>query len=131
MRRFKSSLLISNHLRVYSYLQRYRLSVLSASSAVPLDGNLLINAEYQANKALMDKYINDLKSAHRKCLEGGGINAISRHRARNKLLARERIEELVDHGSPLLELSTLAGWNMYGNGVPSAGIITAIGKVNG
>jgi hypothetical protein len=131
MRRYKSSLLLFKHLRKNAHVQRASLSVLTGSAVAPLDGSLPINADYEANKSLMDKYIIDLKAAHSKCLEAGGSTAISRHRARNKLLARERIDELVDHGSPLLELSTLAGWNMYGNGVASGGIITAVGKVNG
>ena len=79
----------------------------------------------------MNVHINELKEAHAKCVAGGGPLAVERHRARGKLLARERIDKLVDSGSPLLELSTLAGWNMYGGGVASGGIVTAIGKVCG
>jgi acetyl-CoA carboxylase carboxyltransferase component len=62
---------------------------------------------------------------------GGGPQAIERHRARGKLLARERIDLLVDPGSPLLELSPLAAWDMYDGEAPSAGIVTAIGRVSG
>src|SRR5262249_21175149 len=62
---------------------------------------------------------------------GGGPQAIERHRARGKLLARERIDLLVDPSSPLLELSPLAAWDMYDGEAPSAGIVTAIGRVSG
>eukprot|EP01035_Chromulina_nebulosa_P017079 gene17079-22591_t len=78
----------------------------------------------------MDKYVKELNEAHNKCLDGGGEKAKLRHKSRGKLLARERIDGLVDKGTPVLELSTLAGWNMYDNNVSSGGIITAIGRVN-
>jgi acyl-CoA carboxylase subunit beta len=59
--------------------------------------------------------------------EGGGERAVTRHHARGKLLARERVELLVDRDSPLLELSPVAGW---GTGQPvGAGVVTAIGVV--
>lgn len=65
--------------------------------------------------------------------EGGGKKAVDRHHARGKLLPRERIDRILDPGSPFLELSALAAWEMYENegGVPSAGIVTGIGRVHG
>jgi 3-methylcrotonyl-CoA carboxylase beta subunit len=62
---------------------------------------------------------------------GGSERARQRHTARGKLLARDRIDSLVDPGSPLLEIAPLAAWDMYDNEVPSAGIVTAIGQVAG
>jgi 3-methylcrotonyl-CoA carboxylase beta subunit len=62
---------------------------------------------------------------------GGSERARARHTARGKLLARDRVDALVDPGSPLLELSPLAAWGMYDDEVPSAGIVTAIGQVSG
>ncbi len=62
---------------------------------------------------------------------GGGEAAVAKHRARGKLLARERIDLLVDPGSPFLELSPLAAWDMYEGDAPSAGIVTGIGVVGG
>ena len=62
---------------------------------------------------------------------GGGDAAVAKHRARGKLLARERIDLLVDPGSPFLELSPLAAWDMYEGDAPSAGIVTGIGVVGG
>ncbi len=62
---------------------------------------------------------------------GGGEEAVAKHRARGKLLARERIDLLVDPGSPFLELAPLAAWDMYDGDAPSAGIVTGIGVVGG
>lgn len=62
---------------------------------------------------------------------GGRDSHIARHRARGKLLARERIDFIVDDASAFLELSPLAAWGQYGNEVPSAGIVTGIGIVAG
>lgn len=96
-----------------------------------LDGSLPKNDSYHANKAQMDKHVADLKHAVSVCYKGGGEKAIAKHKSRGKLLARERIDALVDPGSPFLELSTLAGWDMYGGGVSSGGVVTGIGQVNG
>ena len=62
---------------------------------------------------------------------GGGTEAVERHRGRGKLLARERIDRLVDPGTPFLELSPLAAWDLYDGEAPSAGIVTGIGVVDG
>lgn len=62
---------------------------------------------------------------------GGGIESVSRHHKRGKFLPRERIEKILDSGSPFLELSSLAANEMYGMDIPSAGIICGIGRVHG
>ena len=63
---------------------------------------------------------------------GGGIEARKRHLGREKLLPRDRVDRLLDPGSPFLELSQLAGYNLYGNDeVPAGGVITGIGRVSG
>ncbi len=59
------------------------------------------------------------------------LRTIERHRSRGKLLVRERIEAILDDGSPFLELSPLAAWEMYDNEAPSAGIVTGIGRIEG
>ena len=69
---------------------------------------------FQANKAAMDALVARLRELVAKALRGGGDKAIQRHRERGKLLPRERIDALLDPGSPFLELSQLAGHNMYG-----------------
>ena len=62
---------------------------------------------------------------------GGDERSRLRHTGRGKLLARERVDRLVDPGSPLLEIAPLAGYERYENAIPSAGIITAVGRVAG
>ena len=62
---------------------------------------------------------------------GGGETARAKHTARGKLLPRERIRQLLDVGSPFLELSQLAAHEVYDDAVPAAGLITGIGRVSG
>lgn len=62
---------------------------------------------------------------------GGGERAQEKHHSRGKMLPRERIDKLLDAGSPFLELSPLAGHRLYEDDVPSGGIITGIGRVQG
>ena len=59
----------------------------------------------------------------------GSVASVEKHRSRGKLLARERINLLVDQNTPFLELSSFAAYNQYENAFPSAGIITGIGVV--
>jgi acetyl-CoA carboxylase carboxyltransferase component len=63
--------------------------------------------------------------------QGGGTNYQARHEQQGKLFVRERIERLLDAGSPFLELSALAGWGLYEGEAPGAGIVTGIGRVSG
>jgi len=63
--------------------------------------------------------------------EGGGPELTAKHKSRGKLLARERIEKLIDPGSPFLELSPLAAYELYDGAAPSAGIVTGIGRIAG
>jgi 3-methylcrotonyl-CoA carboxylase beta subunit len=73
-----------------------------------------------------------MKETIQKIALGGGEEARKRHLSRGKLLARDRIEKLLDMGAPFLELSQLAGYEMYeGEEVPAGGIITGIGRVSG
>ncbi|KAG4067413.1 hypothetical protein HA402_009650 [Bradysia odoriphaga] len=88
--------------------------------------------EYQENFQHMSALVNNLKDITQNVLNGGGPEAIKRHTSRGKLLARERIDQLLDKNSPFLELSPLAGHELYGNeAVASGGIITGIGRVMG
>jgi acetyl-CoA carboxylase carboxyltransferase component len=63
--------------------------------------------------------------------EGGGEKYVQRHREQGKLPVRDRIDKLLDQGSPFLELSPLAAWDLYDHEAPSAGIVTGIGRVSG
>jgi 3-methylcrotonyl-CoA carboxylase beta subunit len=87
--------------------------------------------EFAANAEAMRALITDLRARVAEAEQGGGETARKRHLARNKLLPRDRVAGLIDPGSPFLELSQLAAYGLYGNEVPSAGIVTGIGRVSG
>jgi 3-methylcrotonyl-CoA carboxylase beta subunit len=89
------------------------------------------SAEFQANHAYFQELLSELRARTEQVHGGGGPDAIAKHRKRNKLLARERIQLLCDPDTPFLELSPLAAWDMYNNDAPSAGIVTGIGVVEG
>ena len=97
-----------------------------------LDGKLNDKTpQYAENIKSLQDIITDLQKVTVKTMEGGGESAVAKHRSRGKLLARERIDLLVDPGSPFLELSALAGHDMYDGNVSSGGIITGVGRVHG
>jgi acetyl-CoA carboxylase carboxyltransferase component len=87
--------------------------------------------DFRENAAIMRALVGELRERLRQVSHGGGEAAITRHRARGKMLARERIDRLMDPGTPFLEFSPLAAWGMYDNDAPSAGIVTGIGVVCG
>ncbi|MBR9910892.1 MAG: methylcrotonoyl-CoA carboxylase [Gammaproteobacteria bacterium] len=89
------------------------------------------SAEFEANSARLQQMVDDLNDKVAGIRAGGGAAACERHTARGKLLPRERINQLLDPGSPFLELSQLAALDVYDDHVPAAGIITGIGRVNG
>jgi len=79
----------------------------------------------------MAALVAELRERTAQVARGGGDRAIERHRSRGKLLARERIDRLVDADTAFLELSPLAAWDLYDNQAPAAGIVTGIGVVEG
>ena len=87
--------------------------------------------EFTANRAHYEGLLDELRAKMARAERGGDDEAIARHRARGKLLARERIARLLDPGAPFLELSTLAAEGLYGGEAPAAGIVTGIGTVQG
>ncbi len=89
------------------------------------------SAEFRANSDALSAAVADLRDKFHEIGQGGGEAARAKHTGRGKLLPRERVRKLLDVGSPFLELSQLAAWNMYGGQVPSAGIVTGIGRVSG
>ena len=89
------------------------------------------SAEFSNNVSAMQVQIDDLKSTLAHIAQGGGAKSCERHISRGKLLPRERVEGLLDPGSPFLELSALAAHDVYGEEVPAAGIITGVGRVSG
>ena len=84
-----------------------------------------------ANARAMRALVSDLRARVAGVMLGGGEAARARHVSRGKLLPRERIRQLTDVGAPFLELSQLAGYQVYEDDVPSAGIITGVGRVEG
>ncbi len=89
------------------------------------------SAEYRENREHYLKMIADLKEKVAWAKAGGGERAVSLHRERGKMLARERIDALVDPDTPFLELNPLAGLGMYEDKAPCAGIVTGIGVIHG
>src|SRR5580658_10260088 len=87
--------------------------------------------EYLANVAAMQVVVDDLKNKIEKIMLGGGDAPRKKHVARGKLLPRDRVQMLLDPGTPFLEFSQLAAYEMYHNAAPAAGIITGIGRVSG
>jgi 3-methylcrotonyl-CoA carboxylase beta subunit len=87
--------------------------------------------EFRANAAAMRALVDDLKEKSAKVSRGGTAEAREKHLARGKLLARDRIDALLDPGAPFLEFSALAAWDMYGGDISSAGVVTGIGRVSG
>ena len=87
--------------------------------------------EFRQRRNAMESLVNDLHARLERVAEGGGPAIQERHRSRNKLLPRERINRLLDPGSPFLEIAPLAADNVYDDEVPAAGIIAGIGQVQG
>ncbi len=89
------------------------------------------NDEFKFNHQHNLSILNDFQNLWEKIKKGGGEKSCERHLKRNKFLPRKRIDLLLDAGSPFLELSSLAGYNLYDEDVPSGGIITGIGRIHG
>ena len=87
--------------------------------------------EYKKNFNHYERMVSDLKEKIKKTAEGGGPEKIKLHKSRNKLLARERIEELLDPDTPFMEFNQLAAYNMFNNRAPGAGVVTGIGIIHG
>ncbi len=93
-------------------------------------------ADFQANAAAMRSLVDDLQKKVSQSAAGGGEAARAKHAARGKLLPRERVQMLLDAGTPFLELSPLAAYAMYPDrdgtdSAPCAGVITGIGRISG
>ena len=85
---------------------------------------------FQENADALRVQVAELKELLTEVVKGGGEVAVARHKGRGKLTARERINALLDEGSPFLELAPLAAYQMYGDEiVPAAGLVAGIGRV--
>jgi 3-methylcrotonyl-CoA carboxylase beta subunit len=87
--------------------------------------------EFQENTRANRALVTDLREQLDRVSLGGGERARERHVGRGKLLPRERVDRLLDPGSPFLELSPMAAHGLYDDEAPGAGIITGIGVVSG
>ncbi len=98
----------------------------------PLESSIDPHAPgFQENAAHHRALLEMLLTRQEQVQKGGGEKAAQRHKGRGKLLPRERIGRLLDPGSPFLELSPLAAWEVYEDDVPGAGLVSGIGRIHG
>lgn len=124
---FRSTFSLKTTLKFNSYVacRRNLYNIIGT----PVDANA---KGYQENVKQMTSLVTELQERTATMLTGGGAKAIERHTSRGKLLARQRIDLLLDKSSPFLELTPLAAYELYGKEVVnSGGIITGIGRVSG
>mgnify|MGYP000011706068 FL=1 len=95
------------------------------SNINPLDSDFLAKAES------MQLLVDDLKAKTQEITQGGGERLVERHRSRGKLFVRDRINCLLDEGSPFLEVSQFAAFGVYPEQIPCAGVVAGIGRVKG
>ncbi|XP_064471088.1 methylcrotonoyl-CoA carboxylase beta chain, mitochondrial-like [Ornithodoros turicata] len=109
-------------------IRRYQLDTVNTIGSTPNKNS----TEFQENYKQMKVLVDQLKSTISEISKGGGDKAIERHVSKGKLLVRERINTLIDPGSPFLEFSQLAAHKVYGkDDVPAAGVVTGIGRICG
>ncbi len=97
-----------------------------------IDTRLDVNTDsYKANLCAMDRLVAGLRQKTARAALGGSERAREKHLKRGKLLSRDRVQRLLDPGSPFLEFSALAAYDMYEGDVHGAGMITGIGRVSG
>src|SRR5688500_4033424 len=89
------------------------------------------SAEFRANADAMQTLVHDLRARADEAAMGGGEAARAKHTARGKLLPRERVAQLLDPGTPFLEIGQLAALGMYDGEAPCAGMVAGIGRVQG
>lgn len=86
---------------------------------------------FSENDKAMRLLVGQLRERAKSLVQGGGETYVKRHKSRGKLLARERIDRLLDHQSPFLEIGQFAAWEMYSGDLMSAGIVVGIGRIQG
>uniref|UniRef100_T1J4J5 Probable methylcrotonoyl-CoA carboxylase beta chain, mitochondrial n=1 Tax=Strigamia maritima TaxID=126957 RepID=T1J4J5_STRMM len=106
--------------------RRYHIDRPEIIGTMPEKGTL----EYKTNHERMKKLVDNLKENVNNTIKGGDQKSIQRHLSKGKMMVRDRVNNLLDPGSPFLELSQLAGLQLYGiEEIPAAGIVTGIGRV--
>ena len=96
-----------------------------------LNSSVTVNAEFAGNKKAMQQQLDAVREAADTALAGGSESARERHLSRGKMLPRDRVQNLLDPGSPFLEIGLLAAHGLYDNQIPAAGAIAGIGRVSG
>src|SRR5215207_1248951 len=96
-----------------------------------LQSNVERTDEFARRRGRMEQLVEELRERTDQVARGGGERAVERHRSRGKLLARERIDRLIDPAGAFLELGALAAWDVYDGQAASAGIVAGIGVVEG
>src|ERR1700722_6807333 len=89
------------------------------------------SARSLTNAAAMQNLVDDLRAKVEIIRQGGGAKARERHVGRGKMLPRDRINAFVGAGTPFFEFSQFAAYEVYGEAVPAAGVITGIGRIRG
>jgi 3-methylcrotonyl-CoA carboxylase beta subunit len=89
------------------------------------------SAEFRANADALQAQVGALQATAARAVQGGDQRSRDRHVARGKLLPRDRVDTLLDPGSPFLEIGQLAAHAMYDGDAPSAGMVCGIGRVHG
>ena len=87
--------------------------------------------DFKSNAAFLQSQVDDLHARAAEIALGGDAKSRERHAARGKLLPRERVDGLLDPGSPFLEIGQLAAYGMYDGEAPAAGMIAGIGRIHG
>ena len=87
--------------------------------------------EFKNNKKEFLKLMDEYKEILKESTSGGSERSVNKHKERGKLLARERINLLIDPNTPFMELSSMAAYKQYNNEFPSAGIVTGVGVIHG
>jgi 3-methylcrotonyl-CoA carboxylase beta subunit len=86
---------------------------------------------FQTNEAALRAEVDKLRELTAAIAQGGGDKARARHESRGKLFVRDRIDHLLDEGSPFLEIGALAAHEVYDSPVPAAGVVAGIGRISG
>eukprot|EP01111_Echinosteliopsis_oligospora_P011292 TRINITY_DN3692_c0_g1_i1.p1 TRINITY_DN3692_c0_g1~~TRINITY_DN3692_c0_g1_i1.p1 ORF type:complete len:540 (+),score=162.29 TRINITY_DN3692_c0_g1_i1:64-1683(+) len=129
---FRRTCYVLPHRSVFSRMAMRAYSTWDDPTFHVLDGQLdKSSPDYKTNLDAMNKLVDKLKSSIAKIKEGGGAKTNQKHLSRGKLLVRDRIDMLLDPGTPFLELSQLAGHELYEDHVPAGGIITGVGRISG
>ena len=89
------------------------------------------SADFRESREHLDGLVGELRERLAEARAGGGEAAVRRHREQGKLMVRERLERLLDPGTPFLEIAALAGFGMHDGQAPSAGMVCGVGRVRG